>query len=183
MKNGVYTATFAGFFSGTGKADVNAEKISITASLTTTDGRTGDLIANNLTVEGPYFNGTGTVLGETVQISGRVDAALASRLTATIFAGDGRASRAVANLPAHSTPATTTGNNPQSRQRKRRRRFWWWRQRRWRRWHGQPRWRRPQLRVSHTAFERLASLHSSLNSHTSSHNPPSGSTRGGYNPY
>jgi hypothetical protein len=99
-KNGNYITIVAGDFSGTGNAEVKDDKVSINADVLTCDGRAGKFTATNLTVEGPYFYGVGTVLGLTVQVSGRVDAARASRLLATFTAGDGKAARVVGNLPA-----------------------------------------------------------------------------------
>jgi hypothetical protein len=99
-KNGSYMTTIAGDFTGTGCAEVRDDKVSITADLLSADGRAGKLVANNLMVDGPYFYGSGTMLGETIQVSGRVDAARASRLVATISAGNGKAARIVGNLPA-----------------------------------------------------------------------------------
>jgi hypothetical protein len=98
-KNGSYVTVIAGFYNGTGTAEVKDDRVSIKAEVTRSDGRTGVLVAPNLTVDGPYFYGSGTILGEAVQVSGRVDAARASRLTATFAGSDGRAARVVGNLP------------------------------------------------------------------------------------
>ena len=99
-RNGTYITTFAGFFVGSGTAEVQDDRVSLRATIATVDGRNGELVADNLTVEGPYFFGTGTMLGETVEVNGRVDAARASRLLAQITASQGRSARAVGNLPA-----------------------------------------------------------------------------------
>jgi hypothetical protein len=106
-KNGNYLTIIAGDFSGSGNAEVKDDKVSINADVLTSDGRSGKFTANSLTVDGPYFYGVGTVLGETVQVSGRVDAARASRLVATFAAGDGKAARVVGNLP----PAVDAGDD------------------------------------------------------------------------
>jgi len=99
-KNGSYITVIAGFYSGSGTADVRDDKVSIKAELVAEDGRSGAFIANNLTFDGPYFSGVATIFGEPVQVNGRVDAARASRLTATINGPDGHAGRVVGNLPA-----------------------------------------------------------------------------------
>ncbi|MBC8106513.1 MAG: hypothetical protein H7Z14_07985 [Anaerolineae bacterium] len=99
-KNGSYVTILAGSYNGTGMADVKDDKVSIRADVLTSDGRSGRFVANNLMFDGPYFHGLGTIMGETVQVNGRLDAARASRLTATFTLSDGRAARVVGNLPA-----------------------------------------------------------------------------------
>jgi hypothetical protein len=80
---------------------VKDDKVSIKARVTAADGRSGEFIANNLMFDGPYFHGNGTVLGDTVQVNGRLDAARASRLTATFSDYDGKLTgRVVGSLPA-----------------------------------------------------------------------------------
>jgi hypothetical protein len=100
VRNGSYLTTVAGFYNGTGTAEVADDRVTLRAMIATADGRNGELIAYNLVVDGPYFYGTGTLLGDTVQINGRVDAARASRLLAMFSSGDGKSARVVGNLPA-----------------------------------------------------------------------------------
>lgn len=99
-KNGRYVTVFAGSYNGVGVADVKDDKVTIKADVLTADGRAAQFIANNLMFDGPYFSGAGTIMGETVQVSGRLDAARASRLTATFALTDGSAARVVGSLPA-----------------------------------------------------------------------------------
>lgn len=99
-KNGSYAAVIAGFYTGTGTADVRDDKVSIKAEVRGSDGRSGQFIATNLMFDGPYFYGSGTVMDEPVQVNGRVDAARASRLTATFIAANGHDGRVVGKLPA-----------------------------------------------------------------------------------
>ena len=99
-KNGSYVTVVAGFYTGTGTAEVKDDKVSIKAEVVADDGRKGVFIANNLMFEGPYFSGAGMILDESVQVHGRLDAARASRLTATFTAPNGRAGRVVGKLPA-----------------------------------------------------------------------------------
>src|SRR5688572_19968678 len=111
VRNGSYITTIVGFYNGSGTAEVNDDRVSLRAKISTTDGRTGELVADNLVVEGPYFYGTGTLLGDTVQITGRVDAARASRLLAMFSGVEGKFARVVGNLPAGLDPGDDDWDN------------------------------------------------------------------------
>jgi hypothetical protein len=100
VKNGSYMTIVAGYYTGTGSAEVTDDKVSLKANLVAPDGRAAQLCATNLVVDGPYFYGTGTILDEVVQVSGRLDAARASRLVATFTGNGGHDARIVGNLPA-----------------------------------------------------------------------------------
>jgi len=99
-KDGTYSIVVAGAFNGAGQASVTADSVTLRGTLSTADGRQGPLVANNLSIDGPYFSGQGTLLGEAVTIRGRLDAARASRLTATIFTQTCRSARLAGTLPA-----------------------------------------------------------------------------------
>jgi hypothetical protein len=111
VRNGTYGAMIGGFYKGTGSADVGDDRVSISAAITSRDGATGELIANDLVVEGPYFSGQGTILGQPMTIIGRVDAPRASRLTATFFVSDGHAGRIAARLPSDQDAGDDTWNH------------------------------------------------------------------------
>ena len=112
VRNGTYVAIVGGFYKGTGSADVNDDRVNLNATLTSRDGVSGQLVANDLMVEGPYFTGNGVAMGQNVHIDGRVDAARASRLTATVFfAADGHTARVVARLPSDQDPGDDTWNH------------------------------------------------------------------------
>ena len=98
-KNGRYNAMIAGNFRGTGTADVWDDSVSIDATLTDESGTSYLLTAPNLAVDGPYFSGAGRIGPNEVTVSGRVDAARASRLSAYIVFSDGRGSRVIGTLP------------------------------------------------------------------------------------
>jgi hypothetical protein len=110
-QNGTYNALVGGFFKGTGTAEVSDDAININATITTRDGLSGSVIAINLPVEGPYFSGEGMVMGRTLTIRGRVDAARASRLVATFFVDDGHTGRIVARLPSDQDPGDDGWNH------------------------------------------------------------------------
>jgi hypothetical protein len=72
---GSYTATVAGYFKGEGNASANGNKISITADVTDENGTPGKFTATDLTVDATnHFTGTGTAMGLSLKLSGRVDA-------------------------------------------------------------------------------------------------------------
>ena len=74
--SGVYKVIVRGYYSGDGIATVSAGgSVSITATVKDDNGISGQLIANQITLVGDHFKGTGTVPGGTVQVSGRVEAA------------------------------------------------------------------------------------------------------------
>ena len=99
VQNGSYVATVRGEFRGTGTADVREDKVSLHLSVKLPDGRSGDIIADDLPCSGPYFSGPGTLFGEPLFVRGRLDAAKASRLTATFYTAGGTGGRIVGSLP------------------------------------------------------------------------------------
>jgi hypothetical protein len=103
-KNGQYSAVVAGSFSGTGTAEVTDDTVSIRVTLSDPSGNKYSFSAPNLTVDGPYFSGTGKIRGDDVTVFGRVDAARASRVTASFVLPDGRGARIIGTLPASVDP-------------------------------------------------------------------------------
>jgi len=74
--SGIYKVIIRGYYSGDGIATVSAGgSVSITANVKDDSGVSGQLIANQISLVGDHFKGTGTVMGGTMQLSGRVEAA------------------------------------------------------------------------------------------------------------
>lgn len=74
--NGAYKIVFAGAYEGRGNAAVGAKSVTITGQVTdATTGAKGNFIASNLSLDGGRFSGSGKVMGFTLQVSGRVEAA------------------------------------------------------------------------------------------------------------
>lgn len=74
--SGVYKVIVRGYYSGDGVATVTAGgSVSITATVKDDNGSTGQLIANQVSLVGDHFKGSGTVMGGTMTVSGRVEAA------------------------------------------------------------------------------------------------------------
>ena len=70
---GNYTLSFAGDFRGTGTAKINPVHLNVDANLTTASGASVTLKIKNLKLDDGKFLGTGTLDGQDVQVSGRVD--------------------------------------------------------------------------------------------------------------
>jgi len=74
--SGIYKVIIRGYYSGDGVATVSAGgSVSITATVKDDNGVTGQLVANQISLVGDHFKGTGTVMGGSMQVSGRVEAA------------------------------------------------------------------------------------------------------------
>lgn len=97
--NGTYTATASGSYRGTGTATVDEDGVSFQIDVVAADGSTGKLIVSKLAIDGPYFSGAGSAIGHVIAISGRLDAAKASRLVATYAGANGEAGRITGILP------------------------------------------------------------------------------------
>jgi hypothetical protein len=78
-----YTITFAGCLTGKGNATSTGTSLSITGNVTDDSGNKGTFTATNLVIDAKlHFTGTGTALGQTVSLSGRLDAAPPGQETA-----------------------------------------------------------------------------------------------------
>lgn len=111
-QNGEYDLRALGHYSGTGKADVDATEVSLRIYLKGSNGVPERLEVNDLDVDGPYFSGFGTLGSKTVRIFGRLDAARASRFTATFRVSDGSVGRLIGTLPTDTgNPNWQTGDN------------------------------------------------------------------------
>jgi hypothetical protein len=74
--SGVYKVVVRGYYSGDGWATVTAGgSVSIVATVKDDNGAGGQLIANQIGLVGDHFKGPGTVMGGTMTVSGRVEAA------------------------------------------------------------------------------------------------------------
>jgi hypothetical protein len=97
--NGEYHVVISGTVQGSGQATVRDDSVSFTLIVTSADGMSGTFAAEGLLIDGPYFSGQATLLGEVVLVRGRVDAARSSRLVAT-FRGDAtHIGRVIGSLP------------------------------------------------------------------------------------
>ena len=73
---GSYDVTIAGYYRGSGKADVTESDIRITATVTDPGGRSYQLTSGKLDITDDRFHGEGTLAGAgPAQIDGRVDPA------------------------------------------------------------------------------------------------------------
>jgi hypothetical protein len=99
-ENGTYNVNIVGFYRGSGTATVDEASVSLKATVTGSDGTTGNLDAANLTLDGPYFTGTGTINGKNATIRGRLDAAKSSRLVASYHIEGRNNGRIVGTNPA-----------------------------------------------------------------------------------
>jgi hypothetical protein len=99
-RDGDYNARVAGYYCGRGNAVVDDRSVSLSLTIRAEDGTSGPLIASGLTIDGPYFSGSGTAFGYPIYIHGRLDAARASRLVATFTSDDGHSAQIVGTLPA-----------------------------------------------------------------------------------
>jgi hypothetical protein len=71
---GAYTVKIAGCLTGTGNATMSGTTLSISGTVSDDSGHKGNFTATNLTVDAKlHFTGTGTALGLTMTLSGRLD--------------------------------------------------------------------------------------------------------------
>jgi hypothetical protein len=71
---GTYSVKMAGCMTGTGNATLSGTTLSITGTVSDDAGHKGDFTAANLNVDAKlHFTGTGTALGLTITLSGRLD--------------------------------------------------------------------------------------------------------------
>ncbi len=81
-KDGTYSVTYRGFYSGTGTATVTSTSIQLAGTVQDPTGQSYQ-INTALTVSGPYVSGTGNIGPGAATVVGRLDAARASRLVCT----------------------------------------------------------------------------------------------------
>lgn len=67
-----YEVRVGGYYSGSGSASRHGSSIILNADIRSESGATGQLNAS-LVVDGSYFTGQGTILGQRVTLSGRLD--------------------------------------------------------------------------------------------------------------
>ena len=76
-----YSISIAGCLTGTGTATFDGTTLSITGTVTDDNGNKGSFTVTGLTVDAKnHFSGTGTAMGDTLKIGGRLDP-VASRET------------------------------------------------------------------------------------------------------
>jgi hypothetical protein len=69
-----YNVTFAGFVKGSGQGQINGSTLSITGTVEDEAGNKGTFTATGLTIDAKsHFTGTGSVLGKSFKIGGRMD--------------------------------------------------------------------------------------------------------------
>jgi hypothetical protein len=71
--DGQYRVTVAGFYQGSGTADVNNKRVTIRAEVRSDEGPGGTLVCPSPPLDGGDFTGTGDVGGTTLQVRGRLD--------------------------------------------------------------------------------------------------------------
>jgi hypothetical protein len=97
--DGNYQVVVTGYYFGQGSGTITDTTVTLSVPLKADDGSTPTLQAPSLTIDGTYFSGTGTIGSATANIQGRLDAARASRLTATFKTSDGHFGRIAGTLP------------------------------------------------------------------------------------
>ncbi|MDB5326304.1 MAG: hypothetical protein JWM57_1873 [Phycisphaerales bacterium] len=99
---GTYDVSFAGSFRGVGTATITRTHVALAADLEGNPGNGGKLVAK-LAINDGRFDGSGTVDGQSVEVSGRVDApeggiAKVARVAVTFRTQDGRVARGFGEL-------------------------------------------------------------------------------------
>ena len=103
-----YNVKFAGSLTGEGTASMGGTTVSITGTVADTNGKKGSFEAKSLSIaaDGRHFSGTGSAIGQKVEVSGRLDAAgnaeatlKTQRVTATFTTADGDHGRIVGFIP------------------------------------------------------------------------------------
>lgn len=102
--DGNYQIIVSGYYFGQGTGAISDTTVSLSVPVKADNGSTAasttaTLLAPSLTINGTYFSGTGNIGGATATIQGRLDAARASRLTATFRTSDGHFGRIAGSLP------------------------------------------------------------------------------------
>jgi hypothetical protein len=124
VANGNYTILIRGYYTGEGTATVSGGFVSINdVAVRDNAGRSGTLSAASLGLVGDHFGGAATVMGMTITVSGRVDAAdptvanaavnpdaivTDARIGATFVDPHGHAGRVVGTKQKPAPGATTT---------------------------------------------------------------------------
>jgi hypothetical protein len=75
IADGQYKIIIRGYYSGDGTASVVGGVITIDAAIKDDNGLTGTLHVDSISLVGDHFKGTGTIMGGTTIVSGRVEAA------------------------------------------------------------------------------------------------------------
>ncbi|MGC4031148.1 MAG: hypothetical protein QM754_05295 [Tepidisphaeraceae bacterium] len=100
---GTYAVKFHGSFAGEASAKVNPDHVALSGDLHDANGATVTLDAKKLKLDDSRFSGTGTVNGQSVDITGRVDAAEGgvlkiARIVITVNGDNGQFARAIGEI-------------------------------------------------------------------------------------
>ncbi len=118
--DGAYNISVRGYYRGEGTATVTGNTISLTGTLHGEKGEQGDFAAPNLVISGNYVTGQGNILGQAVNIYGRLDPTgegggkklKTARFVATVATADGHHIRIEGLLqspPKSDAPRTPSG--------------------------------------------------------------------------
>jgi hypothetical protein len=110
-KDGNYTLTIAGFVKGNGDSSgstVSGNTVNFHANVVAENGTKGTLSADGLVLNGSYFKGPGTLLGQSATFRGRLDfpdgdrerAIKGVRLVCTVKTADGQYASVIGFIPA-----------------------------------------------------------------------------------
>jgi hypothetical protein len=106
-----YSISIAGSVTGNGTAALSGGKLSITATVTGTTGAKGTLSITDLAISKGRYTGSGTVLGQSLTISGRLDdippgdaQVKTQRLVGTFTIADGTHGRVAGFVPPPGDP-------------------------------------------------------------------------------
>ena len=105
-----YRIKIAGYVQGSGQAQLSGSSLSLSATVSQDGGSQGAFSATNLTIDASsHFRGTGTALGQSVTIGGRLDDPQENetqlktrRLVGTFFTANGSYGRVVGYVPLNS---------------------------------------------------------------------------------
>jgi hypothetical protein len=103
LVNGSYEVVFAGFLTGSGRANVSQQGVMIIAAQIGNEKGANGNFNVKCTRNGNHFTGTGSAPGGTVTIKGRLDpsnrALQAARISFTYMISNGKSGRAAGNGP------------------------------------------------------------------------------------
>ena len=109
-----YAISVAGSVTGTGSASLSGGKLTITASVSDYSGNKGTLSITDVTISRGRYTGTGTVLGQSLKVTGRLDdippgdpQVKTQRLVGTFTIADGTHGRIAGFVPPPGDPRAT----------------------------------------------------------------------------
>ena len=109
-----YSISIAGSVTGTGSASLSGGKLTLSASVTDESGKKGTLSVTDLPISKGRYAGAGTVLGQSLTITGRLDdippgdsQVKTQRLVGTFTIADGTHGRIAGFVPRRAIPASS----------------------------------------------------------------------------